>query len=201
MDKHNVLWSIFLHGNCSSSLSLLPAGGGGLSGLACVEAILQGITDHLSSTASSVLKLIYVVIQQENIFQAFVVGFRLWKLKQRVSSHTCTPVYTLYLEIYYYFYIMIPLILLVGSHREPTSNVNVCSWKSWKLIFWPWFCLLNTSFKSVVLKLFHIKYPNITIFGRRPPSIKRLFQRRPETGISVTKVSFEKYITIFKDFS
>ena len=126
MDKHNVLWSIFLHGNCSSSLSLLPAGGGGLSGLACVEAILQGITDHLSSTASSVLKLIYVVIQQENIFQAFVVGFRLWKLKQRVSSHTCTPVYTWYLDIHYYFHKAIPRSLCFLSIFTAAVSLSSC---------------------------------------------------------------------------
>ena len=36
--------------------------------------------------------------------------------------------------------------------------------------------------------------PKLHVFVCRPPSRKRSFQGRPEIGISVTKVSSEKYI-------
>ncbi|KAM3862355.1 protein mono-ADP-ribosyltransferase PARP14 [Diretmus argenteus] len=54
-------------------------GGGGLSGIASSGAILQGIKDHLSHCASTVLKLIFIVVDKDTILQEFLQGFSQWK--------------------------------------------------------------------------------------------------------------------------
>ncbi|XP_034142622.1 protein mono-ADP-ribosyltransferase PARP14 isoform X2 [Esox lucius] len=63
------------------SFPAVGTGGGGLNGTDSVGAILQGIQNHLSQCTSSVLKLIYLVIAQENIMQEFQKGFDQWKTR------------------------------------------------------------------------------------------------------------------------
>ncbi|KAL0963918.1 hypothetical protein UPYG_G00315340 [Umbra pygmaea] len=64
------------------SFPAVGTGGGGLTGTDSVGAILQGIQDHLCKQAPSVLKLIYIVIAQDNIMQEFENGLSQWKKSQ-----------------------------------------------------------------------------------------------------------------------
>ncbi|KAM4609213.1 protein mono-ADP-ribosyltransferase PARP14 [Polymixia lowei] len=68
------------------SVPAVGTGGGGLSGSDSCGAILQGIKEHLSHCASTVLKLIYVIVDQDNILQGFQQGLNQWKSNHKVSN-------------------------------------------------------------------------------------------------------------------
>ncbi|XP_062313703.1 protein mono-ADP-ribosyltransferase PARP14 isoform X2 [Osmerus eperlanus] len=65
------------------SFPAVGTGGGGLSGADSVGAILQGIDNHLTQLPTpSVVRFIYLLVDQDPILQAFQQGFSLW-----TSSH------------------------------------------------------------------------------------------------------------------
>ncbi|XP_029937054.1 protein mono-ADP-ribosyltransferase PARP14 isoform X2 [Myripristis murdjan] len=66
------------------SFPAVGTGGGGLTGTDSVGAILQGIDDHLSQCTSTVLKLIYIVVDQDRILQEFEQGLNQWKSNQQM---------------------------------------------------------------------------------------------------------------------
>uniref|UniRef100_UPI003AADD9EC uncharacterized protein parp14rs3 isoform X1 n=1 Tax=Centroberyx gerrardi TaxID=166262 RepID=UPI003AADD9EC len=61
------------------SFPAVGTGGGGVSGADSVGAMLQGIEDHLSNCASTVLKLIFIVVDQDKVLQEFQQGLDQWK--------------------------------------------------------------------------------------------------------------------------
>ena len=90
-----------------------------------------------------------------------------------------------------------PQRMIIKTHYDPDSvlrlnlNFNLNQPKVVKMNTLT--LILNTSSKSVVLKLFHVKDPpKLHVLGRRPP-----YRKRSETEISVTEDSFEK--NIFKN--
>lgn len=64
------------------SFPAVGTGGGGLKGTDSAGAILQGVADHLFQHPQTVLKLMYIVIDQDNIEQEFLQGFTQWKSNQ-----------------------------------------------------------------------------------------------------------------------
>ncbi|KAM6984986.1 LOW QUALITY PROTEIN: protein mono-ADP-ribosyltransferase PARP14 [Aplochiton taeniatus] len=66
------------------SFPAVGTGGGGLKGIDSAGAILQGVADHLSQHPQTALKLMYIVIDQDNIKQEFLKGITQWKSNQGV---------------------------------------------------------------------------------------------------------------------
>ncbi|XP_063070156.1 protein mono-ADP-ribosyltransferase PARP14-like [Engraulis encrasicolus] len=60
------------------SFPAVGTGGGGVQGQDAVAAMLQGMEDHLSQRPSTALKLIYIVIDRDDILQAFLQGLKHW---------------------------------------------------------------------------------------------------------------------------
>ncbi|KAL2081249.1 hypothetical protein ACEWY4_023102 [Coilia grayii] len=68
------------------SFPAVGTGGGGVQGQDAIAAMLQGMEDHLSRRPSTVLKLIYIVIDRDNILQAFLQGLKQWTAKKQGSD-------------------------------------------------------------------------------------------------------------------
>lgn len=68
------------------SFPAIGTGGGGLNGLDAITAMLQGFHDHLSQHSSSVLKLIYVVIDRDEVLKQFQQGLNQWTAKSQQDS-------------------------------------------------------------------------------------------------------------------
>ncbi|KTF81103.1 hypothetical protein cypCar_00043305 [Cyprinus carpio] len=60
------------------SFPAVGTGGGGVQGPDAINAMLQGFEDHLSQNISTVIKLIYVVIDRDNVLQEFQKGLKTW---------------------------------------------------------------------------------------------------------------------------
>lgn len=63
----------------------LVKGGGGVQGPDAINAMLQGFEDHLSQNISTVIKLIYVVIDRDNVLQEFQKGLKTWIANTQVE--------------------------------------------------------------------------------------------------------------------
>ncbi|XP_063069030.1 protein mono-ADP-ribosyltransferase PARP14-like [Engraulis encrasicolus] len=68
------------------SFPAVGTGGGGVQGQDAVAAMLQGMEDHLSQRPSTALKLIYIVIDRDNILQAFLQGLQQWTANKQGSN-------------------------------------------------------------------------------------------------------------------
>ncbi|KAI2647983.1 Protein mono-ADP-ribosyltransferase PARP14 [Labeo rohita] len=60
------------------SFPAVGTGGGGVQGADAICAMLQGFEDHLSQNVSTVVKLIYIVIDRDNVLQEFQKGLKTW---------------------------------------------------------------------------------------------------------------------------
>ncbi|XP_052421006.1 protein mono-ADP-ribosyltransferase PARP14 [Carassius gibelio] len=60
------------------SFPAVGTGAGGVEGEDAIGAMLQGFEDHLSQNISTVIKLIYVVIDRDNVLQEFQKGLKTW---------------------------------------------------------------------------------------------------------------------------
>ncbi|KAG7463857.1 hypothetical protein MATL_G00181160 [Megalops atlanticus] len=60
------------------SFPAVGTGGGGLNAMDVITAMLQGFNNHLSQRNSTVLKLIYIVIDQDKVLQQFLQGIKQW---------------------------------------------------------------------------------------------------------------------------
>ncbi|KAK3568819.1 hypothetical protein QTP86_017386 [Hemibagrus guttatus] len=60
------------------SFPAVGTGGGGVSSMDAMTAMLQGFHDHLSQRSSTVLKLIYVVIDRDEVLKEFQKGLNQW---------------------------------------------------------------------------------------------------------------------------
>lgn len=63
----------------------LVKGAGGVEGEDAIGAMLQGFEDHLSQNISTVIKLIYVVIDRDNVLQEFQKGLKTWIANTQVE--------------------------------------------------------------------------------------------------------------------
>ncbi|TSM60544.1 Poly [ADP-ribose] polymerase 14 [Bagarius yarrelli] len=68
------------------SFPAVGTGGGGLNSLDSITAMLQGFHDHLSQRLSSVLKLIYVVIDRDEVLKQFQQGLYRWTAQSQQDS-------------------------------------------------------------------------------------------------------------------
>ncbi|XP_018601869.2 protein mono-ADP-ribosyltransferase PARP14 [Scleropages formosus] len=68
------------------SFPAVGTGGGGLKATDVTSAMLQGFENHLSRQTSTVLKLVYIVIDQDQILQDFLEGFKKWTTKTKTGS-------------------------------------------------------------------------------------------------------------------
>ncbi|XP_042611132.1 protein mono-ADP-ribosyltransferase PARP14-like isoform X1 [Cyprinus carpio] len=60
------------------SFPAVGTGAGGVEGEDAIGAMLQGFEDHLAQNILTVIKLIYVVIDQDNVLQEFQKGLKTW---------------------------------------------------------------------------------------------------------------------------
>ncbi|KAL1267282.1 hypothetical protein QQF64_032645 [Cirrhinus molitorella] len=60
------------------SFPAVGTGGGGVKDVDAIGAMLQGFEDHLSQNVSTVIKLIYIVIDRDNVLQEFQKGLKAW---------------------------------------------------------------------------------------------------------------------------
>ncbi|XP_056145314.1 protein mono-ADP-ribosyltransferase PARP14 isoform X2 [Lampris incognitus] len=70
------------------SFPAIGAGGGGLSSSESIGGILQGIKYHLSKRASSVLRLIYIVINYDKNLQEYLQGLKQWNSNEEMPNDT-----------------------------------------------------------------------------------------------------------------
>ncbi|MGH0142107.1 UNVERIFIED_CONTAM: hypothetical protein FKN15_041281 [Acipenser sinensis] len=63
------------------SFPAIGTGAGGLSPNSVIESMLQGFKNHLSQQRASILKLIYIVVAQDKIFDEFTDGLKQWTLE------------------------------------------------------------------------------------------------------------------------
>ncbi|KAL4635573.1 poly ADP-ribose polymerase 14-like [Arapaima gigas] len=68
------------------SFPAVGTGGGGLKAADVIIAVLQGFENHLSRQLSTVIKLVYFVIDQDKTLEDFLEGIRKWKAKATDSS-------------------------------------------------------------------------------------------------------------------
>ncbi|KAI4880407.1 hypothetical protein NFI96_019081, partial [Prochilodus magdalenae] len=68
------------------SFPAVGTGGGGLKGSESVTAMLQGFDDHLSHCTSTAIKLIYIVIDRDEILQEYLQGLKQWTTKSQDSD-------------------------------------------------------------------------------------------------------------------
>lgn len=71
----------------SVSFHALSAGGGGLNAADVITAMLKGFEKHLSRCAPTVLKLVYVVIDKDDILKDVLQGLQLWKTRSTVWNN------------------------------------------------------------------------------------------------------------------
>ncbi|XP_036401797.1 protein mono-ADP-ribosyltransferase PARP14 [Megalops cyprinoides] len=64
------------------SFPAVGTGGGGLNAVDVITAMLQGFDNHLSQRNSTVLKLIYIVIDQDKVLQQFLQGLKQWTKRE-----------------------------------------------------------------------------------------------------------------------
>ncbi|MGH0139675.1 UNVERIFIED_CONTAM: hypothetical protein FKN15_069913 [Acipenser sinensis] len=64
----------------------LQSSAGGLSPIGVIESMLQGFKNHLSLQRVSILKLIYIVVVQDKIFDEFTDGLTKWTLEAQDES-------------------------------------------------------------------------------------------------------------------
>ncbi|XP_001920559.5 protein mono-ADP-ribosyltransferase PARP14 isoform X7 [Danio rerio] len=67
------------------SFPAIGTGGGGVQPVDAATAMLQGFADHLTKSTSSVVKLIYIVIDRDNILQEFLNGLKTWRANTETS--------------------------------------------------------------------------------------------------------------------
>nr|XP_023678134.1 poly [ADP-ribose] polymerase 14-like isoform X2 [Paramormyrops kingsleyae] len=68
------------------SFPAVGTGGGGLKAADAITAMLKGFETHLTRRASTVLKLVYVVIDKDDILKDVLQGLQLWKTKSTNES-------------------------------------------------------------------------------------------------------------------
>ncbi|XP_016110503.1 poly [ADP-ribose] polymerase 14-like, partial [Sinocyclocheilus grahami] len=68
------------------SFPAVGTGGGGVQDEDAIGAMLQGFEDHLSQNVSTVIKLIYIVIDRDNVLQEFQKGLKTWIAKSQESE-------------------------------------------------------------------------------------------------------------------
>ncbi|XP_072542636.1 protein mono-ADP-ribosyltransferase PARP14 isoform X2 [Salminus brasiliensis] len=68
------------------SFPAVGTGGGGVKGAEAITAMLQGFDDHLSQRSSTVVKLIYVVIDRDEVLKEFLQGLKQWTSKTQDSD-------------------------------------------------------------------------------------------------------------------
>ncbi|XP_033862092.3 protein mono-ADP-ribosyltransferase PARP14-like [Acipenser ruthenus] len=68
------------------SFPAMGTGAGGLSPSGVIESMLQGFKNHLSLQKASILKLIYIVVVQDKIFDEFTDGLTKWTLEAQDES-------------------------------------------------------------------------------------------------------------------
>ncbi|XP_041120245.1 protein mono-ADP-ribosyltransferase PARP14 [Polyodon spathula] len=68
------------------SFPAIGTGAGRLSPNGVIESMLQGFKNHLSLQRASVLKLIYIVVVQDKIFDEFTDGLKQWTLEAQDES-------------------------------------------------------------------------------------------------------------------
>ncbi|XP_076119600.1 protein mono-ADP-ribosyltransferase PARP14 isoform X2 [Alosa pseudoharengus] len=79
----NVLERCEEKGITTVSFPAVGTGGGGLKGQEAIMAMLQGVEDHLSKCSPTVLKLVYIVIDRDEILQEFIKGLKQWTAKKQ----------------------------------------------------------------------------------------------------------------------
>ncbi len=77
---------VIMCGCVSLRLTALVKGGGGVKGEDAICAMLQGFEDHLARNVSTVIKLIYIVINQDNGLQEFQKGLKTWIANTQVEN-------------------------------------------------------------------------------------------------------------------
>ncbi|XP_062390721.1 protein mono-ADP-ribosyltransferase PARP14 [Sardina pilchardus] len=82
----NVLERCEEKGITTVSFPAVGTGGGGLKGQEAITAMLQGVEDHLSQCSPTVLKLVYIVIDRDEILQEFIKGLKQWTDKDQVMG-------------------------------------------------------------------------------------------------------------------
>ncbi|MGH0148989.1 UNVERIFIED_CONTAM: hypothetical protein FKN15_021173 [Acipenser sinensis] len=70
----------------SVAFPAIGTGAGGLSPIGVIESMLQGFKNHLSLQRVSILKLIYIVVVQDKIFDEFTDGLTKWTLEAQDES-------------------------------------------------------------------------------------------------------------------
>ncbi|KAF5890242.1 poly [ADP-ribose] polymerase 14-like, partial [Clarias magur] len=60
------------------SFPAVGTGGGGVNSVDAINAMLQGFHDHLSQRSSTALKLIYIVVDRDEVLKAFLQGLNQW---------------------------------------------------------------------------------------------------------------------------
>ncbi|XP_017550531.2 protein mono-ADP-ribosyltransferase PARP14 isoform X1 [Pygocentrus nattereri] len=68
------------------SFPAVGTGGGGLKGPESITAMLQGFDDHLSNRTSTAVKLLYVVVDRDEVLQEFLQGLKQWTTKPQQDS-------------------------------------------------------------------------------------------------------------------
>ncbi|KAG1944967.1 poly [ADP-ribose] polymerase [Pimephales promelas] len=68
------------------SFPAVGTGGGGVQAADAIAAMLEAFEDHLTTNISTVIKLIYIVINQDNILQEFQRGLKTWAAKAQESE-------------------------------------------------------------------------------------------------------------------
>ncbi|XP_007232471.3 protein mono-ADP-ribosyltransferase PARP14-like isoform X2 [Astyanax mexicanus] len=67
------------------SFPAVGTGGGGVKGAEAITAILQGFEDHLSQRTSTAIKLIYVVVDRDEVLNEFLQGLKQWTSKTKIE--------------------------------------------------------------------------------------------------------------------
>ncbi|XP_056127320.1 protein mono-ADP-ribosyltransferase PARP14 [Rhinichthys klamathensis goyatoka] len=68
------------------SFPAVGTGGGGVQAADAIAAMLEAFEDHLTPNISTVIKLIYIVINQDNILQEFQKGLKTWAANAQESE-------------------------------------------------------------------------------------------------------------------
>ncbi|KAI5107530.1 poly [ADP-ribose] polymerase 14 isoform X2 [Silurus meridionalis] len=68
------------------SFPAVGTGGGGVSNLDSITAMLHGFHDHLSRCSSTALKLIYIVIERDEVIKEFQQGLNQWILTSQFTD-------------------------------------------------------------------------------------------------------------------
>ncbi|XP_060785283.1 protein mono-ADP-ribosyltransferase PARP14 isoform X3 [Neoarius graeffei] len=70
------------------SFPAVGTGGGGVNHVDAITAMLQGFHDHLSQRSSTVIKLIYIVIDKDEVLKAFQQGLNQWTANPKSIDDT-----------------------------------------------------------------------------------------------------------------